>query len=90
MKQFRLSRQTPGAVLTKFFVYDGTDIIGSIDVPNEEADDLPKHWLGGATQPQAAAPTKKGGALAAAFKAAAKRPGALAPAPAANRSRRTP
>ena len=45
---------------------------------NEEADDLERHWLGGATQPQASAPTKKGSALAAAL-AAAKRPGSLAP-----------
>ena len=80
MKQFRLSRQTPGATLTKFHIYDGAgDIVGSINVANEEADDLQRHWLGGATQPKAAAITKKGGVLAEAL-AAKRQPGALAPA----------
>jgi hypothetical protein len=54
MKQFKLSRQTPGATLTKFFIYDGNDIIGSVNVANEDAADLEKHWLGGA-QPKAPA-----------------------------------
>jgi hypothetical protein len=79
MKQFRLSKQTPGETITKFFVYNSSgDTIGSINVPNEDADDLQKHWLGSATQPQAAAPGKKD-ALAAALEAA-KRPGSLPPA----------
>jgi hypothetical protein len=52
MKQFKLSRQTPGATLTKFHVLDSAgSIIGSINVQNEAADDLARHWL----QPQAAA-----------------------------------
>jgi anthranilate phosphoribosyltransferase len=56
MKQFRLSRQSPGATITKFHVYDSAgDIIGSINVANEDAADLQKHWLGSATQPKATA-----------------------------------
>jgi hypothetical protein len=39
-------------VLTTFFVYDTDDsIIGSINVPHEEAEDLAAHWR----QPQASA-----------------------------------
>jgi hypothetical protein len=81
MNKFRLSRKHSDAVLTKFQVINCADdgIVGSINVPTEQADDLEKHWLGGATQPQASAVTKKGGALAAALEAA-KRPGSLAPA----------
>jgi hypothetical protein len=81
MKQFRLSRQPSGPVLTKFYIYDGAgDLIGAVNVRNEQASDLERHWPGGATQPKAAAITKKGGALAAALEAA-KRPGSLAPSP---------
>jgi hypothetical protein len=43
-------------VLTKFHVLDSANsIIGSINVPNEAADDLQKHWVGGAPQPKASA-----------------------------------
>jgi hypothetical protein len=58
MKQFRLSRQPqpPGATLTKFHVLSSdSSIVGSINVPNEEANDLQKHWLGGQKAPAAAA-----------------------------------
>jgi hypothetical protein len=79
--KFRLSKQTPGETITKFFVYNSSgDTIGIISVPNEEADDLERHWLGGgATQPQASAVTKKGTGLLAAALEANKRPGALPP-----------
>ena len=72
MKQFRLLKQSVGETITKFFVYNSAgDTIGSINVPNEDADDLERHWL----QPQAAAPTKKG-ALVAAME---EHPGSLPP-----------
>jgi hypothetical protein len=86
MKQFKLSRQPnpPGSVLTKFQVLDSASIIGSINVPNEEADDLARHWLGGATQPQAAAAVTPAGGNAM-VNAMLKR--SNAPAPAAARSK---
>jgi hypothetical protein len=60
MKQFQLSRQPQGQTLTKFHVLDSANsIIGIITVPNEAADDLQKHWLGGAPQPRAAAAGKQ-------------------------------
>jgi predicted helicase len=53
MKQFKLLRQAPGAALTKFLVYDSAgSISGSINVPNEAANDLARHWV---TQPMAEA-----------------------------------
>jgi hypothetical protein len=58
MKQFKLFRQPqpPGATLTKFHVLNAeNDIVGSINVANEDAADLAKHWLGSATQPKASA-----------------------------------
>lgn len=49
---FKLERQPPGRTLTKFFVYDADDsIVGTINVSNEAADDLLKHWR--AAPPQA-------------------------------------
>ena len=42
---FKLLKKTVGATLTKFHVADGRgDIVGSINVPNEQASDLQKHW----------------------------------------------
>ena len=77
MKQFRLSRQPNprGSVLTKFHVLDSADsIVGSINVPNEAAADVERHWLGGATQPQAAAATSaRGNPMVSAMLAAAKK-----------------
>jgi hypothetical protein len=56
MKQFRLSKQSSGPLITKFFVYNSAgDTIGSINVPNEDAGDLERHWLGSAAEPQALA-----------------------------------
>jgi hypothetical protein len=54
---FRLQKSTgSNQAVTKFDVIDRTGAIcGRITVPNEEADDLAKHWLGGAAQPKAAA-----------------------------------
>ena len=74
--KFRLSRQPqlPGDTLTRFHVLSDDSTVGIITVPSEAAADLERHWL----QPQAAAPTKKGSALAAALEAN-KRPGALPP-----------
>jgi hypothetical protein len=62
MKQFELSRKSAGALITKFFVYNADgDIIGSISVPNEDAADLEKHWLGSAAQkPQAMTSATRG------------------------------
>ncbi len=44
---FRLEKQSPGKQLTKFFVYDDANaIVGTINVPNEAASDLERHWKG--------------------------------------------
>jgi hypothetical protein len=56
--KFRLQKSTASNhTATKFDVVDGEGTIcGRISVPPEEARDLEKHWLGGATQsPKAAA-----------------------------------
>jgi hypothetical protein len=79
---FTLSRkpQRRGDTLTTFHVLNSAgDIIGAVNVPTEQADDLERHWRGVATPPQASAPTKQGSALAAAMEAN-KRPGSLPPA----------
>jgi hypothetical protein len=78
--KFSLLRKGSDAVLTKFHVLDSAgDIVGSIAVRNEEANDLERHWLGGATQHPASAPTRQGSALAAALEAK-RQPGARPPA----------
>jgi hypothetical protein len=66
--------------LTTFHVLSDNGIVGSINVPHAEADDLERHWRGVATPPQAssAPTTKQGSALAAAMEAT-RRPGALPP-----------
>jgi hypothetical protein len=90
--KFRLLRQPQhsGDVLVRFHVQSDDSIVGIISVPPSAADDLLAHWI----QPQAAAttrkdaapataPGKKGGTFAEALASATKRPGAVAPAPAA-------
>lgn len=80
MKQFRLSKQPqpPGAVLTKFHVLDSANsAIGIITVPNEDAADLERHWLGA---PQAKAhaalsPSGRANPMISAMVAAHKRQG---------------
>jgi hypothetical protein len=85
MKQFRLSKLSPGAMITKFHVYNSDgDIIGSINVQNSDADALQQHWVG-ATQPQASAFRSKENALVAEMLAAGQR--SNTPAPAAPRSK---
>lgn len=52
--QFNLERKAVGATLTKYHVVDGNNtIVGSINVGNEHAGDLEKHWR--ASTPAAAA-----------------------------------
>jgi hypothetical protein len=42
---FKLLKKSTGPVLTKFHVVDSAgDIVGSINVANEQATDLQKHW----------------------------------------------
>ena len=42
---FKLLKKSTGATLTKFHVVDARgDIVGSINVANEQASDLLKHW----------------------------------------------
>ena len=42
---FKLLKKSTGATLTKFHIVDGRgDIVGSINVANEQASDLQKHW----------------------------------------------
>jgi hypothetical protein len=55
--KFRLQKSTgSNHAATKFDVVDSAGTIcGRITVPPEEAADLERHWLGGATQPKAAA-----------------------------------
>jgi hypothetical protein len=89
--KFRLSRLSPGATITKFFVYNSSgDTIGSINVPNEAADALERHWLGGTIQPQASAlatsTRRKENALVAEMLATRQRSKA-SPPPAAPRSK---
>ena len=93
MKKFELSRQPQlrGDTLTRFHVLDSAgSTVGIISVPTSQADDLQRHWLGGATQSPAAAATRAtqppaaaakpaGSALAEAL-TATRRPGAIAPA----------
>jgi hypothetical protein len=90
MKEFKLSKQSVGATITKFFVYDGASIIGSINVQNEDARDLERHWLGGTTQAQSSASIReKENALVSKMMEAGKRSNAPVPA-AADTSKRNP
>ena len=42
---FRLERQAPGKMLTKFYVRDSKNAIcGTINVPNEDASDFESYW----------------------------------------------
>jgi hypothetical protein len=68
---FKLERKAAGAVLTKFHITDGkgTDY-GSVNVPNEAASDLLRHWRGAAP---AAATAGKQARAAQAMVAALKR-----------------
>jgi hypothetical protein len=94
MKQFRLSKLSPGAMITKFHVYNSNgDTIGSINVPNEDADALERHWLGGTIQAQASAlatsTRRKENAMVAEMLAAGQRSNTSAPAAAGPANRRT-
>ena len=45
--QFQLTKKSADRMLTKFHVVDGNDnIVGSINVRNEDANDLVKCWQG--------------------------------------------
>ena len=64
---FKLLKKSTGATLTKFHIVDGRgDIVGSINVANEQASDLQKHWRDSA--PAGAAKQSSASALAPAFK----------------------
>ena len=53
---FKLLKKSVGATLTKFHVVDARgDIVGSINVANEQVSDLQKHWR----EPGAPAATAK-------------------------------
>lgn len=53
---FRREKKATGPTLTKFFVMDGTGAtVGVINVANEQAADLQKHWHA----PQAAPAARK-------------------------------
>ena len=53
---FRLEKKSTGPALTKFFVRDSTNaIVGTINVANEQAADLQKHWRGPQAAPAKAA-----------------------------------
>ena len=55
---FRLEKNTAGPTLTRFYVKDNSNaIVGTINVANEHADDLVKHWR----TPQAATAKPAGG-----------------------------
>ena len=42
---FKLLKKAVGATLTKFHIVDARgDIVGSVNVANEQASDLQKHW----------------------------------------------
>jgi hypothetical protein len=57
MTSFKLSKKSTGRTLTTFHVTNARgDICGAINVPNEQASDLQKHWR----EPGAPAPTAAG------------------------------
>ena len=59
MKQFQLSRQPRGQTTTRFHVIaSDNSVCGIITVPNEEVDDLERHWV--ASSPAPAARTAAG------------------------------
>jgi hypothetical protein len=56
MTSFKLERKAVGATLTKFHVVDSAGaVVGSINVANEQASDLPKHWRGSSVPTASAA-----------------------------------
>ena len=66
---FKLLKKSTGPTLTKFHVVDSTNaIVGSINVANEQASDLQKHWRGAAPAAGATKQSSAAAALAAAFK----------------------
>ena len=65
--RFRLTKKSTGQILTTFHVLDSAgDICGSINVPNEQANDLLRCWQGQVVgdSPHGTSPVN---ALAAAF-----------------------
>jgi hypothetical protein len=82
-------------MITKFHVYNSNgDTIGSINVPNEDADALERHWLGGTIQAQASAlatsTRRKENAMVAEMLAAGQRSNTSAPAAAGTSKQENP
>ena len=47
MKSFKLKKSTASTKsLSKFSIMDGDTIVGSINIPPSEENDLRQHWLG--------------------------------------------
>ena len=71
MKQFQLFRQPRGQTTTRFHVLaSDNSICGIITVPNEQVDDLERHWVASAPAPARAAAGKQNPAVAAMLAAA--------------------
>ena len=71
---FQLSKQSRGHKLTVYHVLDGEgSIVGCVNVKNEEAADLEKHWVARAPAPSSAAPADKQNPMVSAMVAAAGR-----------------
>jgi hypothetical protein len=75
---FRLEKQSPGKVATRFFAYDAANsIVGTINVPNESVSDLENHWksapASSSPKKNAASARKQNPAVAAMLKASKER-----------------
>ena len=45
--KFRLTKKSTGKLLSKFHILNSAgDVVGSVNVPNAEANDLLRHWQG--------------------------------------------
>ena len=45
--KFRLTKKSAGKSLSKFHILNSAgDVVGSVNVPNAEANDLLRHWQG--------------------------------------------
>jgi hypothetical protein len=74
---FRLKKEATGPTMTRFYVMDASNsIVGTINVGNEQAADLAKHWRSPApaTAPAAKAATKADASRAAIVSAFKKGP----------------
>ena len=66
--KFRLTKKSTGQVLTTFHIFDGNnDVVGSVNVPHHQVDDLLRHWQGAIDSPQRQRETSSPNAMVAAM-----------------------